>query len=304
VFTATDTTSASATGTELWSSDGTAAGTTLLKDINPGAASSSPTGLVVAGDALFFVAAEPIHGRELWVSDGTAVGTTLANDTSPGTGSGASSAPFAIGAGRRVIVALADGGNGSGTEPWVSDGTPAGTARVRDLNPGGGGSSPAGFVLLADLVLFSADDGSAGIELWAAGLKELGASEAAPFGVNCKGALDPRITFSGAPALASPAFSVALTGAVASSPAALFLAAQRVDLQIAGCTIYPSLTPAISFAATTGGTGTAAVTMPIPSSTAFLGASFWFQWVTVDLGGPVLGVASLSNGLRIRIGRS
>jgi ELWxxDGT repeat protein len=31
-----------ATGIELWTSDGTPAGTRLLKDINPGAASSSP----------------------------------------------------------------------------------------------------------------------------------------------------------------------------------------------------------------------------------------------------------------------
>src|SRR6185295_10658417 len=40
-FTASD----AATGNELWKSDGTAAGTMLVKDINPGAASSGPASL-------------------------------------------------------------------------------------------------------------------------------------------------------------------------------------------------------------------------------------------------------------------
>src|SRR5919202_1233543 len=39
-------------GTELWRSDGTSAGTFLLKDINPGTANASPTGLKVVGNTL------------------------------------------------------------------------------------------------------------------------------------------------------------------------------------------------------------------------------------------------------------
>src|SRR4051794_4042101 len=42
-FTANDVTH----GTELWKSDGTAGGTVLLKDINPGALGSNPTSLTV-----------------------------------------------------------------------------------------------------------------------------------------------------------------------------------------------------------------------------------------------------------------
>ena len=41
-------------GTELWVTDGTTAGTHLVKDINPGAASSSPTEAISGFGQLFF----------------------------------------------------------------------------------------------------------------------------------------------------------------------------------------------------------------------------------------------------------
>src|SRR6188472_3389872 len=40
-------------GTELWRSDGTTAGTFLVKDINPGAASASPEELMRIGNTVF-----------------------------------------------------------------------------------------------------------------------------------------------------------------------------------------------------------------------------------------------------------
>ncbi|MCA9139222.1 MAG: hypothetical protein KDB00_20755, partial [Planctomycetales bacterium] len=75
-------------GTELWSSDGTTAGTTMVGDLFPGEESSRPSELTVNGDRLFFAAnqgsAAPdefgFHdflGRELWSSDGTAGGTSV-----------------------------------------------------------------------------------------------------------------------------------------------------------------------------------------------------------------------------------
>ncbi len=54
-------------GSELWQSDGTAAGTHLVQDIQPGAASSSPNALAVAGNQLYFGADDGLHGDELWV---------------------------------------------------------------------------------------------------------------------------------------------------------------------------------------------------------------------------------------------
>jgi ELWxxDGT repeat protein len=53
-------------GSELWKSDGTAAGTMLVKDINPGSAESYPALLTLSGGHLFFSADDGVHGRELW----------------------------------------------------------------------------------------------------------------------------------------------------------------------------------------------------------------------------------------------
>src|SRR5438309_6535137 len=60
-----------ATGVELWKSDGTSSGTVLVRDIRPGGASSNPTSLVNVNGTLFFVANNGISGPELWKSDGT-----------------------------------------------------------------------------------------------------------------------------------------------------------------------------------------------------------------------------------------
>jgi ELWxxDGT repeat protein len=59
-------------GTELWKSDGSLAGTQLVKDIAPATASSSPANLFRAGTSLYFTINS---GTQLWKSDGTAQGT-------------------------------------------------------------------------------------------------------------------------------------------------------------------------------------------------------------------------------------
>ena len=64
-------------------SDGTSTGTTLVSDLAPGTASSSPEHLTVAGDVLYFSAHDEAHGRELWRSDGTAAGTRRVQDIAP-----------------------------------------------------------------------------------------------------------------------------------------------------------------------------------------------------------------------------
>jgi uncharacterized repeat protein (TIGR01451 family) len=73
-------------GQELWSTDGTEAGTVLVKDANPGAANSRPLSLTDAGGRLYFAAIEATTGMELWESDGTEVGTHLVQDLNPGPG--------------------------------------------------------------------------------------------------------------------------------------------------------------------------------------------------------------------------
>ena len=66
---------------ELWKSDGTKAGTVLVKDIDPGCSSSDQEPDRVGGDT-FFTADTAAHGRELWKSDGTKAGTTWSRTSS------------------------------------------------------------------------------------------------------------------------------------------------------------------------------------------------------------------------------
>src|SRR4051794_5746461 len=56
-------------GQELWKSDGTVAGTALVKDINSGSGGYSPSNLTNVNGTLFFAAYDGTHGWELWKSD-------------------------------------------------------------------------------------------------------------------------------------------------------------------------------------------------------------------------------------------
>jgi ELWxxDGT repeat protein len=68
-------------GRELWKSDGTAAGTVMVKDIDEGSGHALyPTPFVVLNGMIFFIAEDGVHGRELWKSDGTAAGTVMVKD--------------------------------------------------------------------------------------------------------------------------------------------------------------------------------------------------------------------------------
>jgi ELWxxDGT repeat protein len=53
-----------------------------------------------------------------------------------------------------------------GREPWVSDGTLAGTHQLVDLRLGGAGSNPAAMSVALGRAVFAATDGNHGIEPW------------------------------------------------------------------------------------------------------------------------------------------
>lgn len=55
-------------GYELWKSDGTAAGTVQVADINVGPSGASPASLTNVNGRLFFSANDAVHG-ELWYID-------------------------------------------------------------------------------------------------------------------------------------------------------------------------------------------------------------------------------------------
>ncbi len=149
-------------GRELWKTDGTAGGTVLVKDINPGAAPSDPTELTVANGRLFFVADDGTHGRELWVSNGTAAGTHLVQDIVPGAGSPAIQQLQAL---AHLVLFSADDGV-HGRELWRSDGVSVGTFLVQDIAPGAAPSSPLDIAAVGTDVFFAANDGVTGFEPW------------------------------------------------------------------------------------------------------------------------------------------
>ncbi len=135
-----------ATGVELWRSDGTREGTTLILDIHPGLSSSTPANLTGHGRFVYFTADDGDHGSELWRTDGTAAGTTLVRDVCPGECNGTpanSPLPGVLveaAAGDHVFFAAYD--ETHGTELWRSDGTAGGTQMVVDLWPGAESSWP------------------------------------------------------------------------------------------------------------------------------------------------------------------
>ena len=126
-------------GFELWKSDGTAAGTSLVKDIRPGDAGSALGELTNVGGTLFFFANDGTNGVELWKSDGTAAGTVLVKDIMPGPGG--SLPRHLTNVGGTLYFRANDGA--TGPELWRSDGTAAGTVLVQDSVPGINGLNPS-----------------------------------------------------------------------------------------------------------------------------------------------------------------
>ncbi|MBX9737021.1 MAG: hypothetical protein K2X32_08850, partial [Phycisphaerales bacterium] len=158
-------------GLELWISDGTAVGTVLLKNINAGAGvGSSPANLTSFGSRVVFTADDSINGRELWITDGTEAGTVLVKDIRPGVSGATFSSGFGVVGtfgtpGSFISFGASDGT--IGTEPYVTDGTTAGTVLLGDLRPGATGSNASGFFASGSKVYFLANDGGAfGNELW------------------------------------------------------------------------------------------------------------------------------------------
>jgi ELWxxDGT repeat protein len=142
---------------QLWKTDGTPAGTLLVKDFNAiGTPTYDPVG---AGGKLFF----PVRGErlELWTSDGSAAGTT---SLGPIASHNSNFDPLLTATGDAVF--LRGQALETGVELWTSDGTAAGTGMVRDLYPGSSSSTPDGFYAHHDLVYFRAKDDVHGVELW------------------------------------------------------------------------------------------------------------------------------------------
>jgi len=147
-------------GNELWKTDGTAAGTVMVKDIFSGTTSSYPSGFTQFKGAVWFKA-DGGSGNELWKTDGTAAGTVMFKDINPGTGH-SSPGQFVVVGDKMFFTATTNNGN----ELWVTDGTLLHTIELKDIRPGSASSGPRHLVRMGNKLYFRANDGRVGHELW------------------------------------------------------------------------------------------------------------------------------------------
>ena len=198
-------------GNELWKSDGTLGGTEMVIDLTPAMCPTctnmdSDIRELVAGDShLFFASTGLVDGfpdsiRELYVSDGTESGTEMVIDlfncpTSTGEVTinyeGVNSllvipgSSYGIQGQDRVVFSGFSCSYENwvcfGEEPWISDGTLAGTIEIDNLRVGDTsistadgqgtvidtiGSQPRDFFQSGETIYFTADDNESGRELW------------------------------------------------------------------------------------------------------------------------------------------
>src|SRR3954447_9528325 len=153
-------------GEEIWRTDGTPAGTFLLKDVCPGACTFLPRALTGSNGLLFFVANDPLQGLGLWQSDGTPGGTSLVKaDLNGLQGFGDFVFPALADAGGKLLFTVLNAS--SVVELWVTDGTQGGTHAVGDAAQGFRAFPPLRFLAVDHgQVLFAAQDSLTSWEPW------------------------------------------------------------------------------------------------------------------------------------------
>ncbi len=149
-------------GRELWKSDGTEAGTVMVKDIFPPdgnfTKSSNPNNFFVHDNALYFAAGDE-SGRKIWKSDGTADGTQ------PYTSLEASFNTRFFNANGNLFFNASN--DETGEELWKIGKSNEPVPQVFDILPGTRGSSPFIYGYHSDVLYFLAEDDVSGRELWA-----------------------------------------------------------------------------------------------------------------------------------------
>ena len=160
-------------GTELWKSDGTAAGTTLVKDLYQGPNGSLYRGyagdnqtengpqFTSIGDKTFFLATTDKTGPQLWVTDGSSAGTIRLTTNGAGVPGRIATNDMIAYKGELYFTAK---DSTHGVELWKSDGTVAGTQFAVDAAQGVNAKgqpyngSPRNYAILGDTLVFQGQD--------------------------------------------------------------------------------------------------------------------------------------------------
>ena len=124
----------STTGRELYKTDGTSAGTSMIKDINPGPGHGflplvkEENNPIMNGE--YYFSGNPGSGLQLWKSDGTAAGTVMVKEVRPSFGNDYNEGgPLT----HNGLLFFSSSTSAHGMEPWVSDGTSEGTFMIKDI---------------------------------------------------------------------------------------------------------------------------------------------------------------------------
>jgi trimeric autotransporter adhesin len=119
-------------GRELWRTDGTTAGTQMLKDVYSSLnfKNAFPIAALNA-NKLIFTAFDSIHGVEPWVTDGTSLGTFFLKDINTNL-EHQHQESFMTGLNGKVYFVANDVEHGN--ELWETDGTTAGTNLLKDFS--------------------------------------------------------------------------------------------------------------------------------------------------------------------------
>lgn len=188
-------------GDKLWMSDGTEAGTKLVTDQSPNGYASDPLALIIMGNRLIMTTTAQNSQRLLFAIDETGTATKLSpviqggfsvlanlnnrllfsqngdslfifNETLTAKTllktnfrirTTSANTPVGIAMGNRFYFTATVGNNNY--EPWVTDGTAAGTFMLKDIDDSGG-SEPSRYTTYNGKVYFSTTSGPFGAELY------------------------------------------------------------------------------------------------------------------------------------------
>jgi ELWxxDGT repeat protein len=157
---------------QLWRTDGTEAGTVLIKTFDA-TNSTSNTGIFysdalssvnysIDGNTMYFNGYDAANGPELWKTDGTVGGTAMVKDIWTGTSGGN---PFAFCKVGNTTLFFARN-QALNYQLWQTDGTAAGTQQLVAINPSAQSIAEFNCGLYKGKMYFWANDGATGAEVW------------------------------------------------------------------------------------------------------------------------------------------
>jgi len=245
--------------------DGTAAGTQQFPP-PPGISFSAAAALP---DAIYL-----LSGNDVWKFDGASYTQVpqLVTGTRPLVTSIAA-------CGDRLFLSATDGTDG--LEPYLSDGTPAGTFRIADLMPGPASSMPRFHRVVGDYAYFEAQTPGFA-NLMAIPLGQLGVAHSERIGQGCSGRNGiPQLTTPTPPRLGDPVFRFELTRGAPFAPVIFATDTTTSLVQLGPCRLRCAGGLGVVMRATNGA-GTSSWTQSIPNAPQLLGLHVTAQAAVLD----------------------